>query len=194
MALAVATVLAATPASGQSAAVSSPERAPSTATTAQPHNTGSTELPVSLDRIRDGLNRSEPAILQGLDRQVDFRIEIQERQKLDEMLKRLDFSSGPVPAGGLYMYEQQRRLFSPTERPLQQPYAAFSGGELITIAIQNLMGHYLGKPLIASVKGANRERQEQNSKDDVAQSIAEYCASRPDRSHIQLCTDTLRDR
>lgn len=193
MTLAFVTLLGATPALAQSRAVSPPERTASTLTTATPQASAPTELPVSLDRIRDGLSRSEAPILQGLDRHADFRIDIQERQKLDEMLKRLDFSSGPVPAGGLYMYEQQRRLFSPTERPLQQPYAAFSGGELITIAIQNLIGHYLGKPLIASLKDANRQRQEQEAVDEVDHSVADYCAARPDRSHIQLCTDGLRD-
>ena len=40
--------------------------------------------------------------------------------------------------------EQQRRLFNPTDRPLQQPYAAFSAGEFFTIAIVNLVARYLG--------------------------------------------------
>jgi hypothetical protein len=109
------------------------------------------ELPVSLERIREALKKSNPSILSGLDRQADFRIEIQEKQKLDELLKRLDVRAGPVPAGGLYMYEQNRMLFNPVDRPLMQPYAAFNGGQLVTIAVQNLLARYLGKPLLNAV-------------------------------------------
>lgn len=184
-ALLLTIALLATPAAGQEAPA--PRTNPS-----QSSSTPAPELPVSLDRIRQGLQRPDRSVLEGLDRQADFRIEIQEKQKLDEILKRLDFKSGPVPAGGLYMYEQQRRLFSPTERPLQQPYAAFSGGELITIAIQNLIAHYVGKPLVESLSNANRARQARNARDEVQQEIAAYCATRPDRWEMELCNPTIR--
>ncbi len=147
------------------------------------------DLPVSLERIREGLKRApDQPLREGLARQADFRVEILEQARLDALLKKMDFKSGPAPAGGLYGYEQQRRLFSPLDRPLMQPYAAFSGGELITIAIQNLIARYLGKPLIDSLGDANRARAERAAKEEVDQAIAEYCAGRADRWMMQLCT------
>jgi hypothetical protein len=106
-------------------------------------------LPVSVDRIRDALARP-PALV--LDRQAHFKVEITEQQKFDELLATLDFKAGPVPAAGLYGHEMQRMIYgSPVDRPLAQPYAAFSGGELLTIALQNLIGHYLGRKAIDAI-------------------------------------------
>jgi hypothetical protein len=142
------------------------------------------ELPVSLDHIRDGLKKpADSSLLRGAELPADFRIEIVEQQKIDEILKKLDFKSGPAPAGGLYGYEQQRRLFNPTDRPLMQPYAAFSGGELITIALENILGRYLGQALAS----ASNERAERAAREEVDRNIAAYCASRPDRDDIEIC-------
>lgn len=146
-------------------------------------------LPVSLERIRDGLKKApDQPLLRGLDRKPDFTIEVAEQARIDAILSKLDFRSGPVPAGGLYSYEQQRRLFSPTSRPLQQPYAAFSGGELITIAIENLIGRYLGGRIWESLTSAERARAEAQAQEEVETTIGDYCASRPDRYDIQICT------
>jgi hypothetical protein len=103
-------------------------------------------------------------------------------------MKKLDFKSGPAPAGGLYGFEQQRRLFSPTDYPLMQPYAAFNGGELITIALENLIARYLGGPALNALTQAARTRAEQAAREEVNREIAAYCAARPDRADIQLCT------
>ena len=176
-------ILTTTPVAAQQPAASSQG-----GTTASPAETPPADLPVSLDRIRQGLKKTpDQPLLQGLDRQADFRVEVREKAKLEEILKRLDFKSGPAPAGGLYGYEQQRRLFNPVDHPLMQPYAAFSGGELITIAIENLIGRYLGRPLVSALTDANHARAERAAKDEVDRNIAEYCASRPDRWNITLC-------
>jgi hypothetical protein len=160
---------------------------PSTQTPADPPaNSGS--LPVSLDRIREGL--SQPGLQLQTEIPPDFRIAILEQQKLDDMLSKIDFSGGPVPAGGLYAYEQQRRLFDPVRRPLMQPYAAYNGGQLITVALENLLAQYLGRPLLDAAAGAARARDEQAAKEEVAQAIAAYCARRPDRDAIEICTQT----
>ena len=78
----------------------------------------------------------------------DFRIQILEQQRINDMLSKLDFKhlKRPLPAGGLYGYDQQQRLFNSVDNPLVQPYAAFSGGELITIAIENLIARYRRRP------------------------------------------------
>lgn len=147
------------------------------------------DLPVSLDRIRDALKKApEQPLLRNLERRADFTMEVAEQARIDALLSKLDFRTGPAPAGGLYAYEQQRRLFNPTSRPLQQPYAAFNGSQLITIAIENLLGRYLGPRIWNALTDAQRSAAEAQAKDEVAAAIAEYCAAREDRDAIQLCT------
>jgi len=148
----------------------------------------SSDLPVSLDRIREGLNKETGSGLRNLDVKPDFTIQVKEQRRIDEILSKLDFKSGPAPAAGLYGSEQQRRLVNPTDRPLQQPYAAFSGGELITIAIENLIAKYLGGRAINTVTSAERAGAEARAREEVEQAIAEYCDARSDRDAIQLCT------
>jgi len=72
---------------------------------------------------------------------------------------------------------------------LRQPYAAFSGAELITIAIQNLMVKYLGGRVLSAVSSAERARAEKAARDEVSRAIAEYCAAKPDRgASLSICT------
>src|SRR5258705_10914979 len=60
------------------------------------------DLPVSLDRIREGLARA-PAhpLLANLDRKPDFRAEVQVQQRIDELLSTLDLKTGPRPPAGI---------------------------------------------------------------------------------------------
>jgi hypothetical protein len=142
--------------------------------------------PAGLDRIRRGLSRpvpDRPILETGLERTADFRVEVLEQARFYEFLSKMEVNTGPAPPGGLYGYEQQRRLFSPTSRPLAQPYAAFSGGELITIALQNVLGRYL----IGKLVNAASEREAQAARDEVAREIVAYCGSRPDRARIAIC-------
>ena len=145
------------------------------------------ELPVSLDRIRDGLKRPADAGLKNLDVKADFMVRIDEQRHIDEILKKLDFKSGPTPAGGLRAYDMQRMLFNPTQYPGMQPYAAFSGGELITIALENLIGKYLGGRALSAVSNLERSRAEASARAEVDTAVADYCAGRPDRDSITLC-------
>jgi hypothetical protein len=156
---------------------------------AQADSAARSELPVSLDRIRDALARENGrSLLTNVERKADFTVQVEEQARIDEIMARLDFSSGPAPAGGLYMYEQQQRLFSST-RPLQRPYAAFNGGQLLTIALQNLIGRYVAGQTQKGIAAARQSGAERDAREEVDQAIAEYCASRPDRHVIKLCTD-----
>jgi hypothetical protein len=128
--------------------------------------------------------RPRPLLESGLERTADFRVEILEQARFYEFLSKLEVKAGPVPAGGVYAYEQQRRLFSPTSRPLAQPYAAFSGGELITVALQNVLGRYLFDKLV----NAASSREAQAAREEVALEILAYCGSRADRARIAICT------
>jgi hypothetical protein len=148
------------------------------------------DLPVSLDKIRAGLKRqATDSILKRVEIPPDFRIQILEQQRINDMLSKLDFKhlSAPAPAGGLYGYDQQQRLFNSVDHPLVQPYAAFSGGELITVAIENLIARYLGGRIVSGVTDFERARAERAARQEVDQAIADYCAARADRSDLQLC-------
>src|SRR4051812_40502634 len=103
----LAATLVAVPASAQDRQVSSAGTPASSAEDAPPN----ASLPVSLDHIREALKKTDSPLLRSNELPADFRLEIVEQRKIDELLKKLDFKAGPVPGGGLYGYEQQRRLF-----------------------------------------------------------------------------------
>jgi len=150
-------------------------------------------LPVSLDRIRDALQQAPAQGLRGLNEIPTFKIEIRERQKvsLDDLIKSLDFKSGPVPAGGVRAFEQQRQMWNATDHPLQQPYAAFSQPELLTILIENVIGKYLGGKALSALSAAERNHAETAAREEVHRAIAEYCAAQPNGgAGIQICTSS----
>jgi hypothetical protein len=191
-ALLLTVCLGAAPVSAQQADPSSPAANPSPQADAK----STPDLPVSLDKIRDALERpaAPGQLLRALDngKQPDFRVEIREKRKLDELIATLDFKSGPTPAGGVYAFEQQRMLFPPVDNPLAQPYAAFSQGQLLTILVENLVGKYLAEKAVSAVTKAVRERAEAEARREVEEAIAEYCASKPDHgAAIQLCTPVV---
>jgi hypothetical protein len=146
--------------------------------------------PVSLERIREGLSAGPSRLtLSALEKPPDFKVEVQERHPFEEILATLDFKTGPVPAGGLYMYEQQQRLFNPVDRPLAQPYAAFSAAEFFTIAVENLIFKYLGGRLAETISGAERARAEAAARTEVSTAIDKYCAADSERAkRLSICT------
>jgi len=153
------------------------------------------DLPVSLDKIRDGLDKPATVgeISGAVDKQPqpDFRVAIREKQKLEALIASLDFKGGPTPAGGVYAFEQQRLLFPSVDNPLAQPYAAFNQTQLTTILVENLVGKYLGDKSASAISKAQRDEAEAAARRQVEEAIAEYCASKPDNgAGIQLCIPT----
>jgi hypothetical protein len=150
-------------------------------------------LPVSLDKIREGLQQTPALSLRTIDERPIFRMQILERQKIEELLATLNFKTGPTPAGGLYMYEQQRQMFNPVDRPLMQPYAAFSGGQLLTILIENLVGKYLGGKMVDAVSAAERKRAEAAAREEVNAAVSQYCNAQPNfGAGLQICSSLAR--
>jgi ribosomal protein L12E/L44/L45/RPP1/RPP2 len=150
------------------------------------------KLPVSLDKIREGLQQTPALSLRTLDERPTFRVQILERQKIEELLATLNFKTGPTPAGGIYMYEQQRQMFNPVYRPLMQPYAAFGQGELLTILFENLVGRYLAGKVGSAISNAERARAESRAREEVHAAVAQYCNTQPNLgAGIQIC-DTGR--
>ena len=193
--LAVTAILVSSPAAAQQTGASLATGA------ASPRSDAGTEgnaldLPVSLARIRGALGRRVPAdFLKRFGDTPTFRMEIEERRRIAELLSTLDFKSGPTPPGGLYGYEQQRLVFPPTDRPLAQPYAAFNTGQLLTVAAENLAGKALAGPVAESFSKAQRQRAQDAARRVVDAAIAEYCGSKPDKgAGIQLCDQQPVDR
>lgn len=162
--------------------------APAVTPAAQDGDGPRTDLPVSLDRIKDQLAHPPAQQLRGLDERPLFSVEVREKQKLEELIASLDFKTGPTPAGGLVTNEMQRVQFPSVDNPLRQPYAAFSQSELITVLVENLVGKYLLGRAGGSITSAERTRAESEAKLEVRQAISEYCAAQPDRgAGIRIC-------
>jgi hypothetical protein len=202
MALAFAATLAVSPARAQEAQPSSPTDKPA----ANPQDTRAKgdkpdlNLPVSLDKIKEALQQPPSSLsLRAIDERPMFRMQILERQRIEELLASLFLKSTPgplggyAPAGGLYGYEQQRQMFPAVDNPLHQPYAAFNGGELLTILIENLAGKYLVGKAVDSISAAERARAEAAAKEEVRSAVAQYCNAQPNAGEgIQICGTTVR--
>ena len=76
---------------------------------------------MSLDKIREALETTPLLSLRTIDERPTFRVQIQEKRKLEELLGDAEVQAGPVPAGGLYMAEQNRIMFPSVDNPLRQP-------------------------------------------------------------------------
>lgn len=136
-------------------------------------------LPVSLDRIRQGLSQSSAEPLKGLPiTSADiptFRVDITEQQKFEELLSKIKFEApGPQVAGGIYAYEQQERLFPRINNPRVQPYSAFTGGEAATLAVEALIEKYVAEKMAHVVGTALKEQAEREARDEVARALKSY--------------------
>lgn len=167
-----------------------PAAPPTSAEGAAAAKPAETELPVSLDRIRKALERPPLFPVQSASNLPTFRVAVQERNRLQDILSTLDFSSGPTPAGGVYAAEMQRVMFPSVSNPLRQPYAAFSQPELLTIIIENLAGRYLANKLVGAVTDNDKQAAEVAAREELRRVVAQYCAGQPNQgAGIKICTD-----
>lgn len=162
-------------------------------TTGQAAADPASSLPVSLTKIREALATTPALSLSSVDERPIFRVQIQERQKIEELLATLNFKSGPVPAGGVYMAEQNRIMFPSVDNPLRQPLAAFNQPELLTILIENLAGKYLAGKATSAISKSERANAEATARDEVRAVVSQYCGAQPNGgAGIQLCEYPLR--
>ncbi len=124
----------------------------------QPVGTG-TGLPVSVDRIRAELARPNRLRLTSLRSAADFSIEIQERERFRALVERLDFGSPSVP-GGLYAFEQRRRLGQ-----------AWSSQPLVKVDVSPA-----GRSMMRAVSDWKRNRAEAAAHQDVKETLEQFCA------------------
>lgn len=198
-ALVVSGVLLAGPISAQPASPSTnPSTAPAnTSTPKAGHDTDAAprdssgqplDLPVSLDRIREALQQPAPEPLRGLNDTAQFRVEVREHQKFEDLLATLNFDSGPPIPGGRYAFEQQQRLFPSVDNPRVQPYAAYTQGELVQVLATSMLQRYYGPRAMNALSAAERARAEAAAKAEVAAAIREFCARQPNGgSGILIC-------
>jgi hypothetical protein len=189
--LMVVAILAAPPLAAQETRPSSADaEASSRVDTDESGTENAAGLPVSVDRIREALAAPPPkALLREMGAPADFALTVEERVILEDFFRPEDFRVGPVPAGGLYAHEQQRVLSNSVDRPLQQPYAAFSSGELVTLAIQGLLFRYLGQEVIDQAIAAGRAADEAAARETVMHAIQAYCATQPaGGAAIKICS------
>ncbi len=179
LALLFTAILTASPAGAQQTSASSPQ--------------DSSTLPVSLAKIREALETTPAVSLRTLDERPTFRVQIRERQKIEELLATLNFKAGPVPAGGVSMAEQNRIMFPWVDNPTRQQFGAFNQSELLTILIENLIGKYLGGKAINAVSKAERAHAEAAAKDEVRAAVSQYCTAQPGNgAGIQICDTPVR--
>jgi hypothetical protein len=154
---------------------------------------GTTTLPVSVTRIREALETTPLLSLSTVGDTPTFRVQIRERQKLDELLATLNFKAGPVPAGGVYMLEQNRIMFPSVDNPLRQPWSEFSQSELLTLVVENLVRGYLGGKALNAVSRSERAHAEAAAKEEVRAAVSQYCTSQPNNgAGIQICDTPVR--
>jgi len=138
-------------------------------------------LPVSLDKIREGLSQPAPAdALKGLNvgDQPTFRVNVTEPQKFEELLAKIKFDPpGPQIAGGMHAYEQQQLMFPRIDNPRVQPYGAFTTGQIATLAAEALIENYVAKKMAGVIGTALRAQAEREAREEVARALASYWAS-----------------
>jgi hypothetical protein len=148
-------------------------------------------LPVSLDRIREALQNAPAEPLKGLDERPHFRVEIRERQRIEDLLSTMKFDSGPPIPGGLYAYEHQRLAFPPTSRPGSQPYAAYTQGELVQVLATSFLQRYYAGKVVGAISSAQRTRDEEAAREEARRAIQQYCAAQPrSGADIRICSPT----
>lgn len=179
--------LAAAPAQAQAPKPSSPQDSAPPPVSPAEHELN---LPVSLDRIKEALEQTPAISFRTLDERPTFRVQIRERQRIEELLATLNYKSAPAPAGGLYGYEMQRQQWPSVDNPLRQPYAAFNQTELLTILVENLVGHYLAGKAKHAITTAERAHAEAAARNEVRQAVAEYCSAQPRAGAGILICDT----
>lgn len=186
VALLFTAILAASPVGAQQTPASSPDAV------ASPSQDETRPGPVSIAKIREALEKT-PIVSLTLDERPTFRVEIRDRQKIEELLATMDFKTGSIPAGGVYMAEQNRIMFPSVDNPLRQPLAAFNQPELLTIITENLVGKYLGGKVQGAISSAERARAEAAAKDEVRAAVAQYCGLQPNQgAGLQICDTPIR--
>lgn len=157
-----------------SAQVPAPPAAPASESDARARSSSQPDqapLEVSLDRVRRGLERPQP-LRTAIERTPapTFSVTIEERlPPIERWLgDPRDLAGGP-PVGSP-THAEFLRLTTP---PLAQPYAAFTGGELLTVAITSLLSALAIKTSAGTVGEWLQSREERKAREQVIADLEE---------------------
>jgi hypothetical protein len=144
--------------------------------------------PVSLDRIRKALEAPPPVILPSLERKANFSSEVREKQRGEELLSTLKVPTGGfVPPEGPYAWEIQHVTNNPVDNPLTQPYSEFSEGQLLVVALENVIGQPLAHHAIEAIRRERHEHQVLRALYEVRRAMSQFCAANP--ADTSTCPD-----
>jgi hypothetical protein len=123
------------------------------------------ELPTSVTRIRQALDRPAPLRITLPESNADFHVEIRQRplyspNLLGPVESLWSTTPGPVPAGGLYGFEQLQRLGQQWSQPM------------FTVDLLSI-----GSALQHAVAAARRSSAEKSAREEVRRALAEFCAT-----------------
>ena len=151
-------------------------------------------LPVSLDKISEALQQPPTLSLRTLDERPTFRVQILERQKIEELLATLNFKSRARhrPAASTWLRAAAADVSTPSIARCMQPYAAFSSGELLTILIENLVGKYLGGKAINAVSKPSARAPRRPRKEEVRSARRAVLRAQPNSAPASRSADTAR--
>jgi hypothetical protein len=110
------------------------------------------ELPVSLSRIREALKKPDPRLGSPVTKAADFRVEIAEQQRFQDLVDLLDFSAIPVV-----------------------PAVQFGGSQTQPLFNVSLAG--IGQSVSKSVSKARRERAERLARAEVERALYQFCST-----------------
>lgn len=131
---------------------------------------GSSALPVSLDRIRRGLERADRHDALVLPDMPIFSVSVERR------LPRLDayYGSGRWTYGPAMPSAMSHREFLEAVTPKDAlPYGSFTSGELAQVVATSLGSAYLLQTLTSAIKDAFRKRKEADAKREVQETLDE---------------------
>jgi len=156
----------------QSKPAAEPQSKPATEGAGRDSRPGGSDLGVSLDRIRRGLERKPTGILDP-DRPT-FQVYIEGRlPTFSEFYANEDFSGGPagwVPRG----HQEFLDMVTPREA---QPFGAFTGTDLLLVGAQSLasglVANALFNTLPRAIRDARRSREEAEARREVQQVLEE---------------------
>jgi hypothetical protein len=121
-------------------------------------------------------------------------VKIEERDRFQELLRALAFAEQtkplPPPPGGVYGAEHLRIARSALGRERMEPYATFSGPEMITLAIEGFIAKYLGGQALSALSDAEQARAKAAAREEAARAVRLYCAAQPGYgAGIPICSD-----
>ena len=168
-------LLAAPPAFARTEGRAGPAPAQATAGATAPNQDRSNgDLPVSLDRIRDGLQRPDLLHVEfGDDGRVVFRVEVEGRlPTFQEFIGKDTPLTGPTPWGSM----THRDFLERVTPPQMQSFGAFTPKQLLQVAATQALSGAAISGVFAAVKGvqgAIRDRQVRLAQEEVRQVLAE---------------------